>query len=103
MKINIKKIKFKKRFKKKQNFPKAGLFWDIAVAFFFLLVIFGAIFGYILHQKVDKDPFYTEPIEIHTDQEKEEKLNNSLIFFQGRTDKALEIIFSPSRIVDPAL
>ncbi len=95
-------------FKKKKKFRKGGmdikpdLYWRYILYMVFVLIIASCAFGIYLFWGVNTE---SAPIVNSSGQDmiKKERLDKVLEYFSEREKKSVEILNSPSPIVDPSL
>jgi hypothetical protein len=101
--MNLKFLKKKKKFKKGGLGIKPDLYWQYILFVTFILIFLASIFGLYIFWEVNNKS--TLPVSNIGEQEaiKKERIDKILEYFQEREKKSLEIINSPSPIVDPSL
>ncbi|MFA5936389.1 MAG: hypothetical protein WC822_00760 [Candidatus Paceibacterota bacterium] len=101
--MNLKFLKKKKKFKKGGLGIKPDLYWQYILLVTFILIILASIFGLYIFWGINNES--TLPVSNVGEQEaiKKERIDKVLEYFQEREKKSLEIINSPSPIVDPSL
>lgn len=101
--MEIKFFKTKKNFKKKNLELNPDFFWKLIVLLVFILILFSFVFGYYLFTESRKDPIFSLE-DINKKQAPEiEKTKKVLEYFSTQDKKSLEILNSPSPVVDPSL
>jgi hypothetical protein len=102
-------IKF---FKKEKNFKKekesfwlnVNLYWRFAVCFMFVVFLLSFLFGYYLFRQINQEPVLSSSDaspQIGT--VNKEKMKKVLEYFSLREQKSIQILNSPSPVVDPSL
>ena len=102
MKIEI--FKIKKNFRKGGFHTNPNVGWKIILFMVFFVIIASIIFGFYLFGKIDKE--FAVPItetEVQEKIVKKERLEKVLEYFFLREKKSIEILNSPSPVIDPAL
>jgi hypothetical protein len=101
--MNLKFLKKKKKFRKGGLGIKPDLYWEYLLFMTFLLAFFFCAFGLYLFIKINKES--VSSIVNTNEQEiiKKERLNKVLSSFKEREKKSIEILNSPSPIIDPSL
>ena len=111
LEINKKKMQIK-FLKKSKNFKKAreglwsnvNLFWKLAVGLVLAGVIAGFFFGYYFFKQINEESVLeTTDAGPRLETIKQERISKVLQYFSSRQQKSLEIINSPSPIIDPSL
>jgi len=101
--MGMKFLKKKRDFIKEDMDIKPSLYWRYILYMTFVLIIISCIFGAYLFMKVNKK---LDLPNINLSEQgivKKERINKVLEYFKEREDKSIEILNSPSPIVDPSL
>lgn len=97
-------------FKKKKNFRKGGfhtnpdICWEIIICVAFAIILAALVFSFLLFKKINKG--FTVPegdTKGKASLVSRERVDKALGFFSERAQKSIQIINSPSPIVDPSL
>ena len=102
--MKIKIFTNKKSFKKGGLITNPNLFWAILLGILFLLIICSFVFGFYLFNKINQET-YTENdvVNNNSNTKNEGRIDKVLEYFNNREKKSLDILNSPSPIVDPSL
>ncbi|OGI71358.1 hypothetical protein A3B84_00645 [Candidatus Nomurabacteria bacterium RIFCSPHIGHO2_02_FULL_35_13] len=101
--MEIKFLKKKKNFTKGDLNTKPDLYWRYILYMTFTLIFASFAFGLYLFIKINKES--NLPV-INTDEQKtikKERIDKVLEYFEERKNKSIEILNSPSPIIDPSL
>jgi hypothetical protein len=101
--MDLKFLKKQKKFKKASLIIKPDLYWRYLIYMTFFLILVSCVFGFYLFIKINKEPIL--PV-VSTGGEgliKKERINKVLEYFKERENKSIEILNSPSPIIDPSL
>jgi magnesium-transporting ATPase (P-type) len=101
MKINF--FKTKKNFKKKNLDLNSNFYWKIIVGTVFLLVLSSFVFGYYTFLGVKEDSISSGETFLKKRSIEKERLEKVLEYFSLREKKSVEILSSPTPIVDPSI
>lgn len=101
MKINF--FKTKKNFKKKDFKLNPNFYWKIIVCMVFLLTLSSFVFGYYIFRQIREESDYLNDNLNKKQLIDKEKLDQVLENFSLREQKSIEIINSPTPVVDPSL
>ena len=101
--MDIKFLKNKKKFRKGGLGIRPDLYWRYILYMTFTLILFSCVFGVYFFMKINKGPVL--PVADTSEQEaiKKERFDKILEYFSEREKKSIEILNSPSPIVDPSL
>ena len=101
--MNLNFLKKKKKFKKGGLGIKPDLYWKYILCIAFLLIIFSCAFGLYLFMEINKESVL--PVININEQNivKKERIDKVLEYFSEREKKSLQILNSPSPIIDPSL
>jgi len=101
--MEIKFLKKKKKFIKGGLSIKPDLYWRYILYMTFTLIFISCAFGLYLFIKINRE--LTSPITNINEQEiiKKERLDEVLKYFKKRENKSIEILNSPSPIIDPSM
>jgi len=101
--MEIKFLQKKKVFKKVGSQIRPDLYWGYILLLVFIIIFVSLVLGFLLFIKVNKESELS--IESTGGQEsiKKERLDEALKFFENRKNKSIEILNSPSPIIDPSL
>ena len=101
--MDLKKLKFKKKFKKSEHEPDPDFYWKLVLGTFFVLMILSAIFGVRLFMKTNGDT-QLGTVEYNEQGKKisKERLDAVLKYYSDRAIKSQSIISSPAGVVDPS-
>jgi len=101
MKIDF--LKNKKKFKKGGSGIKPDRYWRCIICITFILIVFFLVFGWYFFEQTSRG--LTPSISSTSEQEikEEEKIGKALQYFKIRENKSVEILNSPSPIIDPSL
>ena len=100
--MEIKFFKKQKSFKKHASGLKPSFFWKLIVYLAFILIIGSFVFGYYLFTQINKESVLPE-VSSSRGIIKKEQLKKVLDYFEARKIKSVEILNSPSPVVDPSL
>jgi hypothetical protein len=101
--MEIKFLKKKRDFTKEEINIKPNIYWRYILYITLILAIFSCIFGLYLFMEVNKK--LDLPV-VNTEEQgvvKKERINKALEYFKERENKSIEILNSPSPIIDPSL
>lgn len=101
--MDIKFLKNKKKFRKGGLGIKPDLYWRYILFMTFMLIILSCVFGTYFFVKINKGPI---PLTADTSEQeaiKKERFDKVLEYFSEREKKSIEILNSPSPIIDPSL
>jgi hypothetical protein len=96
--------------KKKKNFRKGGFHtnpdvcWEIIIFMAFIIIVAALVFSFLLFKKINQG--FTVPegdIKVNTTSVSRDRVDKSLGYFSERAQKSIQILNSPSPIVDPSL
>ncbi len=101
--MKIKFFKREKKFKKGGFGVKPDLYWKYILFAIFSLILASCIFGLCLFIKINRE--LISPVTNTSEREtiKKERLDKILEYFSEREKKSIEILNSPSPIIDPSL
>lgn len=101
--MEIKFFKKQKNIKKERFEIRPSLYWNYILWVILILFISSFIFGFYLFMKINNE--LVPPVININEQEtiKKEKLDRALEYFKEREEKSIEILNSPSPIIDPSL
>ena len=101
--MNIDFLKKKKNFKKKNLELSPSFYWKLIVLLVFILILASFTFGYYLFNKTREESVLT-PGNLNRKQIIEKgRIEKVLGYFSLRQKKSIEILNSPTSIVDPSL
>ena len=101
--MEIKFLKRKKKFKKGGLGIKPDLYWRYILYVTFALILLSCVFGLYLFMKINNESA-SPVINISGENSiKKERIDKVLEYFSEREKKSIEILNSPSPIVDPSL
>jgi len=104
MKINIFKIKIKKKFGKENFKPSPNFYWKIILWVMFLMILASFAFGLYLFMKINKETASLETnIGGQGDIIREERIDKVLEYFSEREKESIKVLNSVSPIIDPSL
>ncbi len=97
-------------FKKEKKFRKGGfhtnpdICWEIVLYVAFAVVVGILVYSVFLFKEIDQG-FSAEDAELNSESKSvnKAKLDKTLQYFSVREEKAIQILKSPSPIVDPSL
>jgi hypothetical protein len=101
--MNLKFPKIKKAFRKGGLHTNPDVYWDILQAAAFIIMVSSFIFGFYLFRKIDR-----EFVTINDDSNSQvkligkERVDKILEYFKDKENKSIEILNSPSPIIDPS-
>jgi len=103
MKIEI--LKMKKSFKKGGFHTNPNIGWEFILCIAFVIILASFIFGFYLFKKTNEEFIIpiTDTNGGQVEMVKKERIKNVLEYFSEREKKSIEILNSPSPIVDPSL
>lgn len=102
--MDLKFLKRKKVFKKKDFRINPLIYWRIILVFFSALTALSFFFGYYTFSHIDQDlTFPMESISSKLEKEKINKIDSALEYFSHRERKSNEILNAPSLVIDPSL
>lgn len=89
----------------KESFPKnPDFYWELMLFAAFIIIISSFIFGFYLFYKINRDPlFKNENAGGNNIGIEKERIDKALEYFSDREKKSVEIINSPSPLIDPSL
>jgi uncharacterized membrane protein len=101
------KIRF---LKSEQHFKKGGIgtnpafFWNILLIIAFLIILTSFVFGLLLFKQINQESILSvENIDEKSQTVNEERIKKVLEYFSDRENKSINILNSPSPVVDPSL
>jgi uncharacterized membrane protein SpoIIM required for sporulation len=102
--MNIKFIKFKKKFKKHDLWSNVNFYWKICVLIVVGVIILSLVFSYYLFVKVNKK-YDTSTISESDLVEtiKKARLDKALEYFDKRAERSKEILYTIPPAIDPSL
>jgi hypothetical protein len=101
--MNLNFLKKKNQFRKKGIDIKPDLYWMYILSLTFILILLAFIFGLYLFININKE-MVLPVANIEKDSAlKKERFKKVLEYFDQREIKSIEILNSPSPIVDPSL
>ena len=103
MNIDLKIFSHKKHFKKRGASIKPHLYWRYILIFTFVLALLLCAFGWYLFIKVDRA---SNLPQINLDKQgeiNETRILEALDYSKKKQEKSLDILNSPSPIVDPSI
>lgn len=101
--MEIKFLKKKKKFRKGGLGIKPDLYWEYLLYMTFVLIFVSCVFGLYLFMKINKESI-PSVVDINGKEIIEkERLTKVLEYFSERKKKSMEILNSPSPIIDPSL
>ncbi len=96
-------LKKKKKFKKTELGNKPNIYWKYILLSTVILVLGAFVFGFILFSRVNNGADVSS-VEIPAQEAvKADRLDKVLQYFAGREKRSIEILNSPSPIIDPSL
>jgi len=101
--MQIKIFKIKKSFKKGGIHINPGIYWSLSLFIALIIVLFSAVFGFYLFQKINKGLIMSTDNNTQVQTINKERINSALQYFLERKNKSEEILNSPSPIIDPSL
>jgi len=101
--MNLKFLKKKKKFKKGGLGIKPDLYWQYILLATFILIILASVFSLYIFWEVNNASILPASNTGEQEAIKKERIDKVLEYFQERGKKSLEIINSPSPIIDPSL
>ena len=101
--MNLKFLKKKKKFKKGGLGIKPDLYWQYILLATFILIILASVFSLYIFWEVNNASTLSVLNTGEQEAIKKERIDKVLEYFQERGKKSLEIINSPSPIIDPSL
>ncbi|MEK7089104.1 MAG: hypothetical protein AAB913_03160 [Patescibacteria group bacterium] len=100
--MEIKFLKKKKKFVKGGSNIRPDLYWRYILYMTFTLILISCAFGLYLFLKINKESTLTTINVNEQEVIKKERLNKVLEYFKKRENKSIEILNSPSPIIDPS-
>ncbi len=100
--MQIKFLKKKKKFVKGGSNIKPDLYWRCILYMTFALILISCAFGLYLFLKINQESTTNSTIVNNQEIIKKERLNKVLEYFKERENKSIEILNSPSPIIDPS-
>ncbi len=102
--MQIKFFKIKKSFRKENFKINPDTYWKFILSMAFAIMILSFVFGFYLFRQINKKSILpmgsiSGQIEII----KKERIDKVLEYFSKRKKKSIEILNSPSPIIDPSL
>ncbi|MFA5827551.1 MAG: hypothetical protein WC839_03605 [Candidatus Paceibacterota bacterium] len=96
-------LKKKKKFKKESFRVKPDFYWRRILYVWVVLILASCVFGFYFFMKMNRE--LVLPVISTGEQNaiKKERFNSILEYFKEREKKSIEILNSPSPIVDPSL
>jgi hypothetical protein len=101
--MEIKFFKNRKKFRKGELGVKPDLYWKYILSATSLLILLSCVFGLYLFWEINRESSPAAVNSVEIESLDEEDIDRAQEFFKKREDKSLEIINSPSSIVDPSL
>jgi hypothetical protein len=101
--MEIKFLKKKKKFRKGGLGIKPDLYWRYILYMTFVLILLSCVFGLYLFMKINNESI-SAVVNVNGENSiKKERIDKVLEYFKEREQKSIEILNSPSPIVDPSL
>ena len=101
--MEIKFLKKKRKLRKGGLGIKPDLYWKYLLYMTFILILLSCAFGLYLFIEINKEPVSTVMNIDKKRMTEKERLTKVLEYFSERKKKSVEILNSPSPIVDPSL
>lgn len=101
--MKIKFLQKKKKFKKGGSGIKPDFYWRYIIYMSFILISASCIFAVFLFKKVNQNSILNDLDLKEQETIKKERLDKVLEYFSKREQKSIEILNSPSPIIDPSL
>lgn len=101
--MDIKFLKKKKKFVKRNLEKKLDFYWKSILYMTFTLIFIFCVFGFYLFMKTNKELVSTISNTNEQDSLKKENISIILDLFKSREKKSQEILNSPSPIIDPSI
>ncbi|MEK7060148.1 MAG: hypothetical protein AAB970_00810 [Patescibacteria group bacterium] len=101
--MNLNFLKKKKKFKKGGLGIKPDLYWRYILYMTFILIFLSCAFGLYFFIKTNEKPIIPTVGVNGQDTIKKERFDKVLEYFSEREKKSLQILNSPSPIIDPSL
>ncbi len=103
MELNLKFLKFKKKYKKRGARIRPHLYWRYVLIVSFIIVLASFIFGWYLFVDVDKSSSLPSVVIENFEKAEKERIENILKYFEEKQEKSTDILNSSSPIVDPLI
>ncbi len=102
--MDLKILKIKKSFKKKNYRPNPDAYWKFLFFLGFFLTLISLFYGIYFFIQINKESFGTEiPSTGQVELVKKERIDKVLNYFTERESKSTDIFNFPSPIIDPSL
>jgi hypothetical protein len=102
--MNLKFLKFEKKFKKKEHQPDPDLYWRIVFSVAVFLMLAGLVFGTFLFLKINNEDFSVSLTTSGEGQKiNKDRIAKVLQYFTDRQDKSKDILVMPAPRRDPSI
>lgn len=101
--MNLKFLKIKKKFKKRETLIKPNLYWHYILFVTFLLMIAFCVLGFYLFIKTNNELDFPIIKSDGGEMIQKERVDKFLEYFSEREEKTIEILNAPSFVIDPSL
>lgn len=101
--MNFNFLKKKKKFEKGGLGIKPDLYWRYILYMTFILIFLSCAFGLYFFIKTNEEPIIPTISTNRQNTIKKERFDKVLEYFSEREKKSLQILNSPSPIIDPSL
>jgi len=101
--MNLDFLKKKKKFRKGGIGIKPDLYWRYILYMTFSLIVIFCVFGLYLFWEINNESITPAVDTLEQDTVKKERIDKVLEYFLEREEKSVEILNSPSPIIDPSL
>jgi hypothetical protein len=102
MKLDLKILKPKKKFKKGGIHINPDVYWGILLGVVLVVCVASVLFGYFLFKKTNQNLSVNSAENNSVEKIDQARIDNALEYFSNRANKSSEILNSPSPIVDPS-
>lgn len=101
--MDLKNLKLKKKFKKREHEPDPDFYWKLILAAAFVFLVISAVFGVRLFLKTNsEDALETVPYSEQGKKISKDRIDAVLKYYEDRAAKSESIRKSPSPVIDPS-
>ncbi len=101
--MQITLFKIKNNFKKKNPELSPSFYWKLIVGVAFVLILVSFTFGYYVFNEMQKEADLSAGNFTKRPPVRKERLERVIEYFSGREKKSIQILNSPTPVVDPSI